>query len=273
MIVWEVVFYCVVLFLCLMYVAHCYVGTGDTISSTLANRVETAYPRARALPDLGTLHAFSYVISNARAVAQGRRRQSLDLFAQLAKGVRNFQVDLYASDAREAMGSDKRVRRSFVTVEPRTGGDASTGASVGASSTALPVLAAVAFTIKANDMRTNLYILDALDELYVLLKSTDKRGSSNQNKFDQNRRLLERGTIHSRTDSRTDFRTDSRTDETRATVWVRDVEVSPHLACRIDPRDAILALRSYVVLSGYERNVEVASFDKSSPITWVEFLR
>lgn len=244
-----------------MYVAHCYVGTGDTISSTLANRVETAYPRARALPDLGTLHAFSYVISNARAVAQGRRRQSLDLFAQLAKGVRNFQVDLYASDAREAMGSDKRVRRSFVTVEPRTGGDASTGASVGASSTALPVLAAVAFTIKANDMRTNLYILDVLDELYVLLKSTDKRGSSNQNKFDQNRKLSERGTIH------------SRTDETRATVWVRDVEVSPHLACRIDPRDAILALRSYVVLSGYERNVEVASFDKSSPITWVEFLR
>lgn len=261
MIVWEVVFYCVVLFLCLMYVAHCYVGTGDTISSTLANRVETAYPRARALPDLGTLHAFSYVISNARAVAQGRRRQSLDLFAQLAKGVRNFQVDLYASDAREAMGSDKRVRRSFVTVEPRTGGDASTGASAGASSTALPVLAAVAFTIKANDMRTNLYILDVLDELYVLLKSTDKGGFSNQNKFDQNRRLPERGTIH------------SRTDETRATVWVRDVEVSPHLACRIDPRDAILALRSYVVLSGYERNVEVASFDKSSPITWVEFLR
>lgn len=159
------------------------------------------------------------------------------------------------------MGSDKRVRRSFVTVEPRTGGDVSTGASAGASSTALPVLAAVAFTIKANDMRTNLYILDVLDELYVLLKSTDKGGSSNQNKFDQNRRLPERGTIH------------SRTDETRATVWVRDVEVSPHLACRIDPRDAILALRSYVVLSGYERNVEVASFDKSSPITWVEFLR
>lgn len=261
MIVWEVVFYCVVLFLCLMYVAHCYVGTGDTISSTLANRVETAYPRARALPDLGTLHAFSYVISNARAVAQGRRRQSLDLFAQLAKGVRNFQVDLYASDAREAMGSDKRVRRSFVTVEPRAGGDASTGASAGASSTALPVLAAVTFTIKANDMRTNLYILDVLDELYVLLKSNDKRGSRNQNKFDQNRRLPERGTIH------------SRTDETRATVWVRDVEVSPHLAYRIDPRDAILSLRSYVVLSGYERNVKVASFEKSSSITWVEFLR
>lgn len=152
MTVWQITFNAVILLLCIMYLVHCYVWTGDTLVSTLANRVRSLpkYSDSVATENTGTRHSFSYLISNARAITEGKRKQTLALFAQLARGIRNFHVDLFASRKHEDT-FDGRVRVSII------GG------------------AEIAVTIMTNSTYTNLYILDVLDEIYYILEESDER--------------------------------------------------------------------------------------------------
>lgn len=130
---------------------HCYVWTGDTLASTLADRVRTLPKHSdyTAAENTGTRHSFSYLISNARAISEGKRKQTLALGAQLAKGIRNFHVDLFASRKHED-AVDGRVRISII------GG------------------AEIAITIMTNSTYTNLYVLDVVDEIYYLLEENDE---------------------------------------------------------------------------------------------------
>ena len=151
MTVWQITFNAVILLLCVMYLVHCYVWTGDTLASTLADRVRSLPKHSdyTAAENSGTRHSFSYLISNARAVSEGKRKQTLALSAQLAKGIRNFHVDLFASRKHEE-AFDGRVRASII------GGKE------------------IAITVMTNSTYTSLYVLDVVDEIYYLLEENDE---------------------------------------------------------------------------------------------------
>lgn len=172
MLFWQVLFNCVTLLLFALYLIHCYALNGVTLHSVLKDSllVETKqdardFTSATShfvhgdLSQIGTLHSFSYLISNARYISVGRRQQNLDIYMQLERGVTNFHFDVNILPLNELLSEDKRKRVSVIQI----------------SNSSINKFCEVLITLLVNTTKTHLYVLDLLDLVYIFAERKEIR--------------------------------------------------------------------------------------------------